>query len=88
MAEADLHLKLDRILARQDDHAAAVAGLEEVLSMVLQGVHQLVPLLNAQTEMLRKIMEAAAGEEASDGEMAKLIRHIAAALTQQTRISG
>ena len=84
MAEADLHLKLDRLLAGQEAHTKAVTSLELVMSMVLQGVQNLVPLLGTQTEMLRQVLAAASDETADDGEMQKLIQRIEAALTQQT----
>ncbi len=82
MAEADLHLKLDRILAGQEDQATA--ELELVLSMLLQGVQNLIPLLGTQREMLQRLLEAASDETGDDGEMTKLIQRIEAALTQQT----
>ena len=84
MAEADLHLKLDRILAGQEDQATATAELNLVLSMVLQGVQGLVPLLRTLREMLQRLLEAASDETGGDGEMTKLIQRIEAALTQQT----
>ena len=40
MAEADLHLKLDRILAGQDDQKRVMAEHELVLSMLVQGVRE------------------------------------------------
>ena len=84
MAEADLHLKLDRILAGQEDQAKATAELELVLSMLVQGVQNLIPLFATQREMLQRLLEAASGEAGDDGEMTKLIQRIEAALTQQT----
>jgi len=84
MAEADLHLKLDRILARQDDQEQAMAEHELVLSILVQGVRELVPLLGTQREMLQRVLEAASSETGDDGEMAKLIQRIEAAMTQQT----
>ncbi len=84
MAEADLHLKLDRILARQDDQERAMAEHELVLSILVQGVRELVPLLGTQREMLQRVLEAASDETGDSGEMAKLIQRIEAAMTQQT----
>ena len=84
MAEADLHLKLDRILAGQDDQKRAMAEHELVLSMLVQGVRELVPLLGTQREMLQRVLEAASDGPGDDGEMAKLIQRIETALTQQT----
>ncbi len=84
MAEADLHLKLDRILARQDDQERAIAEHELVLSILVQGVRELVPLFATQREMLQRLLEAAGDETGDDGEMTKLIQRIEAALTQQT----
>ena len=84
MAEADLHLKLDRLLAGQEDQAAAMAELNLVLSMVLQGLNNLVPLLETHREMLGLIMQAATAEGGDDGELGKLLARIEAALTQQT----
>jgi len=84
MAEADLHLKLDRILARQDDQERGMAEHELVLSILVQSVRELVPLLGTQREMLQRVLEAASSETGDDGEMAKLIQRIEAAMTQQT----
>ena len=84
MAEADLHLKLDRLLAGQEDQAAAMTELNLVLSMVLQGLNNLVPLLETHREMLGLIMQAATAEGSDDGELGKLLARIEAALTQQT----
>ena len=84
MAEADLHLKLDRILAGQEDQAKATAELELTLSMLLQGVQNLIPLFGTQREMLQRLLEAASDEGGDNGEMAELIGRIEAALTQQT----
>ena len=84
MAEADLHLKLDRILAGQDDQKRVMAEHELVLSMLVQGVRELVPLLGTQREMLQRVLEAASDGPGDDGEMAKLIQRIETALTQQT----
>ncbi len=84
MAEADLHLKLDRILAGQEDQAKAAAELELVMSMLLQGVQNLIPLFATQREMLQRLLEAASDETGDDGEMTKLIQSIEAALIQQT----
>ncbi len=84
MAEADLYLKLDRILARQDDQERAMTEHELVLSILVQGVRELVPLLGTQREMLQRVLEAASSETGDDGEMAKLIQRIEAAMTQQT----
>ena len=84
MAEADLHLKLDRLLAGQEAHTKAVESLELVMSMVLQGVQNLIPLLGTQREMLQRVLEAASDEGADGGEMQELIARIEAALTQQT----
>ena len=84
MAEADLHLKLDRLLAGQEAHTKAVESLELVMSMVLQGVQNLIPLLGTQREMLQRVLEAASDEGADGGEMQELIGRIEAALTQQT----
>ncbi len=84
MAEADLHLKLDRILADQEDQAKATVELELTLSMLLQGVQNLIPLFGTQREMLQRLLEAASDEGGDGGEMAELIGRIEAALTQQT----
>lgn len=84
MAEADLHLKLDRILAGQEDQAKATAELELVVSMLAQGLQNLVPLLGTQREMLQRLLEAASDEGGGGGEITELIARIEAALTQQT----
>lgn len=84
MAEADLHLKLDRILATQDDQRKAMANHELVLSILVQGMRELVPLLGTQREMLQRVLEAASDGPGDDGEMVKLIQRIETALTQQT----
>ena len=84
MAEADLHLKLDRILARLDDQDRVMADHELALSILVQGVQKLVPLLGTQREMLQRVLEAASDDTGDGSEMAKLIGRIETALTQQT----
>ncbi len=78
MAEADLHLKLDRILAGQEEQAKAAAELELVLSMLLQGVQNLIPLFGTQREMLQRLLEAAS-DETGAGRTAPSCRAISAA---------
>ncbi len=77
MAEADLHLKLDRILAqgeqvlaRQDDFDAAVGAL-------LAALHAMSDDMATQREVLAKLVErvdAASGDDG--GEMRELIARL------------
>lgn len=81
MAEADLHLKLDRllagqerILARQEDHEAALVALKA-------GLDARDEAMEAVRELLARLVEEATDEGQDGGEMrdllVKLERHLA-----------
>lgn len=76
MAEADLHLKLDRliagqgrILARQDEQDATVGALTGGLSALADG-------LATQREMLATLLGAVTDEGAGGNEMRELITRL------------
>lgn len=80
MADAELHAKLDRILAGQAAQARAAAELETSVGALVQGVSGLVPLLRLQTEMLEQILRAATQEPPGDTDLAKLLTALLAGL--------
>ena len=83
MAEADLHLKLDRILANQEAQSRQMADMAEASAVIVQAVQGLVPLLGTLREMLRILLDAASDESAGGNELAELIRRVEAQLKGQ-----
>jgi hypothetical protein len=75
-----LSRKLDAVLAGQAEAAVRLDGIEEALGSVVAAVSALVPLLGTHREMLQRILEAAAAEDAGGSELAKALRHVEAAL--------
>ena len=81
MAEADLHLKLDRILARQDDQDRAILALEEASRALTGGLSALADGLDVQNELLKRVVQAISAEQADSG-FAALLVSIQASLAQ------
>ena len=81
MAEADLHLKLDRILAGQAEQRQATASLELSIVALTTGLGTLSDDLATQRELLARLAEAASSEQ-DGGEMRDLIVRIEASLAQ------
>ncbi|MBB5696046.1 hypothetical protein [Muricoccus pecuniae] len=76
----DIHSKLDRLLAGQVAQAKATADLETSIAAVVQGISGLVPLLGAQTEMLRLLLAAATQETPGDSNLPELLTQILATM--------
>lgn len=81
MAEADLHLKLDRILARQDEQIDKTADLETSITALVGGLSVLSDGLNTQTELLERVIEAISAET-PDSDLRDLLASIQASLKQ------
>jgi phage I-like protein len=79
-----LSRKLDALLAGQAEAAARLDGIEDALRSVVAGVAGLVPILGTHREMLQRILEAAAAEDAGGSELAEALRHVEAALNAMT----
>lgn len=81
MAESDLHLKLDRILAGQASQQQAIAGLDNSVTSLAAGLSVLSDDLATQREILAKLVEAMSKEQ-EGGEMRELLMRIEALLGQ------
>jgi len=81
MAEADLHLKLDRILARQDEQIDKTADLEASITALVGGLSALSDGLNVQTELLERVIEAISAETPDSG-LRDVLASIQASLKQ------
>ena len=81
MAEADLHLKLDRILVGQAEQRQATASLELSIVALTEGLGALAEDLATQRELLARLAAAASAEQ-DGGEMRELIARIEASLAQ------
>ena len=81
MAEADLHLKLDRILSRQDEQMDATANLEQSITALVGGLSALSDGLDVQTELLERVI-AAISAETPDGGLRDVLVSIQASLAQ------
>jgi hypothetical protein len=75
-----LSRKLDAVLAGQAAAAVRLDGIEEALRSVVATIAGLVPILGTHREMLQRILEAAAAEDAGGSELAEALRQVEAAL--------
>lgn len=80
MAEPDLHLKLDRILARQEEQARRIEDQEDAIRALVESLKDQRVVLDAQTEMLRILLDAAGDEGSGGGELAAVIAQVKAQL--------
>jgi hypothetical protein len=81
MAEADLHLKLDRLVAGQDRVLARLEEQEETTSVLIAGMVTLTETIATQTETINRLSEAMS-QEAVSGDVRSLIESIAVSLKQ------
>jgi hypothetical protein len=81
MAEADLHLKLDRLVAGQDRVLARLEEQEETTSVLIAGMVTLTETIATQTETINRLSEAMS-QEADSGDVRSLIESIAVSLKQ------
>ena len=77
MAESDLHLKLDRILANQAAHRQALADNETSIKTLIAGMHALSDDQATMRELLTQLAEAMSKEQ-DNTELRDLIQKIEA----------
>lgn len=77
MAESDLHLKLDRILAGQAAHQQALADNDNSIKTLIAGMHALSDDQATMRELLTQLAEAMSQEQ-DNTEMRDLITRIEA----------
>lgn len=75
MAESDLHLKLDRILAGQSAHQQALANNDASIKTLIAGMHALSDDQATMRELLMQLAEAMSQEQDST-ELRDLIQKI------------
>ncbi|HME26516.1 MAG TPA: hypothetical protein VKI44_35185 [Acetobacteraceae bacterium] len=81
MADPDIHLKLDRILAGQERLMARIGEQNEIIAVWTAAVSVLNDAVNTQTETLNRLAEAMSKEEGG-GDLVKEIAAIAVSLKQ------
>ena len=81
MAEADLHLKLDRLVAGQNRVLARLEEQEGTTSVLIAGMVTLTETIATQTETINRLSEAMS-QEADSGDVRSLIESIAVSLKQ------
>jgi ABC-type transporter Mla subunit MlaD len=79
-----LSRKLDALLTGQAEAATRLDQIEDALRSVVATVAGLVPILGTHREMLQRILEAAAAEDAGGSELAEALRQVEAALSAMT----
>lgn len=77
MAESDLHLKLDRILAGQAAHQQALSDNETSIKTLIAGMHALSDDQATMRELLAQLAEAISQEQ-DNTELRDLIQKIEA----------
>jgi hypothetical protein len=81
VAEADIHLKLDRLMAGQDRIVARLEEQEETIAVLIAGMVTLTETIATQTETINRLSEAMS-QEADSGDVRSLIESIAVSLKQ------
>jgi hypothetical protein len=81
VTEADIHLKLDRILAGQDRVLARLEEQSETTAVLIAGMVTLTETIATQTETINRLSEAMS-QEADSGDAQSLIESIAVSLKQ------
>jgi hypothetical protein len=81
VAEADIHLKLDRLVAGQDRILARLEEQEETIAVLIAGMVTLTETIATQTETINRLFEAMS-QEADSGDVRSLIESIAVSLKQ------
>jgi hypothetical protein len=81
MAEADIHLKLDRMLAGQTKLLACLKEQKEIADILIAGVVTQTETIATQTEVINRLAEAMS-KEAGGGDIQALIASIAVSLKQ------
>jgi hypothetical protein len=81
VAEADIHLKLDRLVAGQDRILARLEEQEETIAVLIAGMVTLTETIATQTETINRLSEAMS-QDADSGDVQSLIESIAVSLKQ------
>ena len=81
MADPDIHLKLDRILAGQKHILARIAEHQETIGVLIAAMTTLKETTGTQTETINVLSEAMSREEGG-GDLVKEIAAIAVSLKQ------
>jgi hypothetical protein len=81
VAEADIHLKLDRLVAGQDRILARLEEQEETIAVLIAGMVTLTETIATQTETINRLSEAMS-QDADSGDVLSLIESIAVSLKQ------
>jgi phosphoserine phosphatase len=79
VAEADIHLKLDRLLAGQDQVLARLEEQGATTAVLIAGMVTMTETIATQTETINRLSEAMS-READRGHVRSLIELIAASL--------
>jgi hypothetical protein len=81
MADLDgIHLKLDRILAGQQQVLACLGEQKELISLVRAGIEALDGNVQIQTEVIERLSEAVSEEDGGGGNLVAALAQIAASL--------
>ncbi len=77
---ASLHLKLDRITAKQDEQDRKLDAIDQSLAALTAGMTGLVPLLGTHREMLQQVLDELTKESPSGSDLHNLLARIEATL--------
>ena len=80
MADTDIHLKLDRILAGQGQLLARIGEQDETIRVLAAAVSVIKEAVNTQTETINRLSEAMSQE--GGGDLVKEIASISVSLKQ------
>ena len=81
MSDSTLHLKLDRILAGQEQILRRITDQDETIAILNAVLATLKDAVSTQTEVINRLSEAMS-EEAGGGDLQELIKSIAVSLKQ------
>lgn len=81
MSDSTLHLKLDRILAGQEQILRRITDQDETIATLNAVLATLIETVGTQTEVINRLSEAMS-EEAGGGDLQELIKSIAVSLKQ------
>jgi DNA-binding transcriptional regulator GbsR (MarR family) len=81
MSESTLHLKLDRILAGQDQILSRITEQDETTAILTATLATLNDSIGTQTEVINRLAEALS-EEAGSSDLHEAIKSIATSLKQ------
>jgi chromosome segregation ATPase len=81
MSETALHLKLDRILARQDQVLSRMTEQDETIAILTAAITTLNDSIGTQTEVINRLAEALS-EESGSSDLHAALKSIASSLKQ------